>query len=70
MDQSREWREMGMDREGDLFVATLSAEATSAPYPLAYAFVLVGSEGGAWRHPGLGENLAGRPYFVAVRGSR
>lgn len=69
MDQSREWRETTMDREGDRFVATLPAEATRDPYPLAYAFVLVGSEGGAWRHPGLGENLARRPYFVAQRGS-
>jgi hypothetical protein len=68
MDQSREWREATMDRDVDRFVATLPADATDAPYPLAYAFVLVGSAGAAWRHPGLGENLAGRPYFVAVRG--
>jgi hypothetical protein len=67
MDQSREWQETKTDRDGDRFVVTLSAEATNAPYPLAYAFVLVGADGGAWRHPGLGEKWAGRPYFVAVR---
>jgi hypothetical protein len=69
MDQSREWQEIAMVRDGDRYAAAISAEETSAPYPLAYAFVLVGSEGAAWRHPGLGENLAGRPYFVAERGS-
>jgi hypothetical protein len=68
MDQSRDWKEAEMDRDADRFVATVSAEATMAPYPLAYAFVLVGSQGEAWRHPGLGENLAGRPYFVAETG--
>ena len=67
MDQSHVWQETTTDRDGDRFIATLSADATNAPYPLAYAFVLMGSEGGAWRHPGLGENLAGRPYFVAER---
>ena len=59
-----------MDRDGARFVALVPADATDAPYPLAYAYVLEGSDGGAWRHPSLGENLAGRPYFVAVRGSR
>ena len=67
MDQSREWQESAMDRDGDRYAAVLPADATSGPYPLAYAFVLVGSRDGAWRHPGLGENLAGRPYFVALR---
>ena len=67
MDQSREWQQTEMDRDGDRFLATLAADATSSPYPLAYAFVLVGSEGPAWCYPGLGKNWAGRPYFVAVR---
>jgi len=70
MDQSREWHEKDMNRDGGRFVATLSPEATGDAHPLAYAFVLGDSEGRAWRYPGLGENLAGRPYFVAVRGSR
>jgi hypothetical protein len=67
MDQSRQWRDIDMDHNGDRFVATLSVDATDAPYPLAYAFVLRAFEGQAWRHPGLGENWAGRPYFVALR---
>jgi hypothetical protein len=70
MDQSREWQQDEMERDGERFVAALPGEATADPYPLAYAFVLLGSGGTAWRHPGLGENWAGRPYFVAVRGER
>ena len=68
MDQSRTWLEREMEAVADRYVTVVPPDATSDPYPLAYSFVLEGSNGGAWRHPDLGENLAGRPYFVAVRG--
>ena len=65
MDQSRRYDQTEMDRRGGRFVATIPAETTSAPFPLAYAFVVAGVGGSAWRFPGLGEDLAEWPYFVA-----
>jgi hypothetical protein len=69
MDHSRRYDQTGMDRDGGRFVATIPAETTSAPYPVAYAFVVAGAGGLAWRFPGLGEDLAECPYFVAGGGS-
>jgi sugar phosphate isomerase/epimerase len=64
MDQSREFEETEMRRDGDHLAAIIPSTSTSAPYPLAYAFLLMDGRGAVWRHPGLGEDLAGCPYFV------
>jgi len=68
MDQSRTYDETEMNRAGLRFVATIAKETTSAPYPVAYAFLVTGSRGSVRRFPGLGEDLAGCPYFVARGG--
>jgi hypothetical protein len=65
MDQSREYEETVMRRDGDHFAAIIPSESTSAPYPLAYAFLVTEAQGAVWRHPGLGEDLSRCPYFVA-----
>jgi hypothetical protein len=64
MDQSRAYSETEMQRDGDRFVATIPGGATSAPYPIEYAFIVGTSQGAVWRHPGLGADLIGCPYFV------
>jgi hypothetical protein len=68
MDQSRRYVETEMDHDGGHFLAAIPSETTSAPYPLAYAFVVTGAGGSVWRFPGLGGDLAERPYFVARGG--
>ncbi len=55
-----------MRRTGDVFAGQIPGEATDGVFPLSYAFVV--HEGGrAWRHPGIGADLATQPYFVVRR---
>jgi hypothetical protein len=53
-----------MERAGDDFVGSVPGEAADGAYPLAYAFVLRDANGHAWRHPGLGNDLAAQPYLI------
>ena len=65
MDQSREYLETEMERDRGRFAATIPSDSTSAPYPLAYAFLVKEVTGAVWRHPSLGEDLGNCPYFIA-----
>jgi hypothetical protein len=70
MNQALEVCAVAMDRRARRFHARLDGRKLDARYPLAYAFVLQHEDASAWRHPGLGENLTGQPYFVIRPESR
>lgn len=65
MNQALSFEGREMERSGDRFVGSVPAEALRGEYALAYAFIVHDARGVAWRHPGLGEDLAQQPYFVA-----
>jgi hypothetical protein len=64
MNQALAFSAHPLERSGDRFEGSIPEEATRSGYPLAYAFVLRGANGDAWRHPGLGADLASQPYFT------
>ena len=64
MNQALPVVERAMERAGDTFIGRIPAEELDGASPLAYAFVLHGAWGRAWRHPDLGDDLTGQPYFV------
>lgn len=52
-----------LERSGRRFSVRIPGPQLDGLYPLAYAFVLT-ADGIAWRHPGLGDDLASQPYLV------
>jgi hypothetical protein len=56
-----------MERSERGFAGSIPSESVDGAFPIAYAFVLQDRPGHAWRHPGLGANLASQPYFVVRR---
>jgi hypothetical protein len=65
MNQALAYAVTDMDRDGERFVTRIPGSELNGRYPLAYAFVLRDERGGAWRHPSLGPDLTGQPYFIA-----
>jgi hypothetical protein len=70
MNQALAVSSLGMDRDGDRFVSVISGADLNGGYALAYAFVLHGTHGFAWRYPSLGPDLSRQPYFVVRPHSR
>jgi hypothetical protein len=64
MNQALQFRVCEMHRTGDRLEGHIGEPDTAGFYPLAYAFVLRDLTGWAWRHPGLGADLCGQPYYV------
>lgn len=64
LDQSADYSEVTLDRADHRFVGAIPGHGTETPYPLQYFFILRGGDSSAWLHPGLGEDLSGRPYYV------
>jgi hypothetical protein len=64
MNQSLAFSTFEMERRDRRFVARIPAAELDGRYPISYAFVLWDRDGAAGRHPGLGKELAERPYFV------
>jgi hypothetical protein len=63
MNQSLACSTLETERRGARFMARIPAANLDGRYPLAYAFVLYDSDGTAWRHPDLGEELTRQPHF-------
>jgi hypothetical protein len=64
MNQALSYLVSPMERSGSTFMGTIPGGVADGAYPLCYAFVLLTDDGRAWREPGLGEDLTGRPYHV------
>jgi hypothetical protein len=64
MNQALQFRVCRMIRTGHRFEGHVGEPDTAGFYPLTYAFVLRDETGRAWRHPGLGADLCGQPYYL------
>ena len=64
MNQALAFEAAPMERSGDRAAARIAADRLDGAYPVAYAFVLRGERGAAWRYPALGGSLSSQPYFV------
>ena len=64
MNQALLYLESPMNRSGATFMGKIPGSVADGAYPLCYAFVLSTQDGRAWREPGLGPDLTGRPYHV------
>lgn len=64
MDHSLPYAALDLDGSGRRFAGRIPGTALDGAYPFAYAFVLRTKGGAAWRHPGVGNDLASQPYFV------
>lgn len=58
------WRTLTMRLQNDRWQVAIPAELTDTPSPLQYYFELRDARGHIARHPGLGADLCGQPYFV------
>jgi hypothetical protein len=68
MNQALRMSTSQMDRQGNAFLGVIPGDVADGLFPITYAFVI--RDGGrAWRHPGIGPELASQPYFV-VRPAR
>jgi hypothetical protein len=67
VNNAEHWRETPMHLENGCFAATIPADYTDSDFPLQYCFELRTGPLHAWRHPGLGPDLAGQAYFVVRR---
>ena len=68
VNQAERWQSSPMQSSVRLWRAAIPAEYTGSPYPLQYYFELKEAPQSAALHPGFGEQLTGRPYFVIRRG--
>ena len=66
--QAERWQSSPMQSAARLWRAAIPAGYTGSPYPLQYYFELKEAPQSAALHPGFGEQLTGRPYFVIRRG--
>lgn len=64
VDQSRTYAELEMHGDANRFVASIPGADSDTPFAMQYFFAIHDSGGDAWLHPGLGPELAGRPYHV------
>lgn len=64
--QAKTYRSVELRRDGRRFEGGIPGSYTDSPYPLLYFFELRTGAGDAWIWPGIGEQLADRPYY-AVR---
>lgn len=64
VNQALTWEEAAMERKADVFTASIPPSATDGRFPLQYYCVAEGEETAFV--PGLGADLCGQPYFVAL----
>jgi len=65
VNHAERWQSELMQSIGRLWRTTIGSEYTQSPYPLQYYFELKDGPECAALYPGLGEQLAGQPYYVA-----
>jgi hypothetical protein len=67
VDQAEHYQALEMLRDRDVWRASIPAGYTNSPFPLQYYFELRTGPQHATLHPGLGDDLLQRPYFVVRR---
>jgi hypothetical protein len=70
LDQSETYEQVEMDPEQDRYVATVDGRYSDSPYAVQYLFVVRGTDGRAWLHPGLAADLSNQPYYVVRQQAR
>ncbi len=64
VNQAETWRAEEMRADGERLRASIPADCSDSPFPLQYFFALRDAADRAWLFPGLGEELAGQPFFL------
>ena len=67
VNQAERWKRLEMERDGEVFTATILAEYTQSPYPLQYRFELRTKSGAAWLEPAFNATLSNQPYYAVSR---
>ncbi len=67
VNQAERWKRLEMERDGEVFTATILAEYTQSPYPLEYRFELRTKSGAAWLEPAFNATLSNQPYYAVSR---
>jgi hypothetical protein len=65
VNQAETWGSVEMERAGEAFSAAIPAEIAGIQFPLQYYIVFSNEHGQAFA-PGLGNDLCGQPYFLAM----
>jgi hypothetical protein len=67
VNQGERWKRLEMERDGEVFTATIPGEYTQSPYPLEYRFELRTKSGAAWLEPAFNATLSNQPYYAVLR---
>ena len=64
VNHAERYETVGMQLQGNRYIASVPAAYTDSPYPLQYYFELKEGPDKAWLYPGFNADLMNQPYFV------